>query len=216
MSAGARATQSCFDAVVVAASYGGFAAASTMLAGLPASFATPVVLVLHRSPANDDATQARLLARGSGLLTRLAADGAGLEAGVALVPAGAHATVTSERRLALTLAPSAADRRRAGDVLFVSAANALGSRVIGVVLTGRLSDGTEGVRAIKRRGGRVLAQDPAEAPAASMPISALATGCVDFALPLPYLSAALAALTMGPGAAELLAVATPSWARLHA
>jgi hypothetical protein len=61
------------------------------------------------------------------------------------------------------------------------------------VLSGMLRDGTEGIRAVKRHGGRVLAQDPATARAAGMPSSALATGCVDFVLPPRRIAAALIA-----------------------
>jgi two-component system, chemotaxis family, protein-glutamate methylesterase/glutaminase len=88
--------------------------------------------------------------------------------------------------------------------------------MIGVVLTGMLKDGTKGVRAVKRHGGRVLAQDPATARASGMPSSAIATGCVDFVLPMHRIAPALVALTMAPGAAELLTVPTPPWASLHA
>jgi two-component system chemotaxis response regulator CheB len=79
-----------------------------------------------------------------------------------------------------------------------------------------LHDGAVGARALKRRGGRLLVQDPATARAASMPASTLATGCVDFVLPLPRIAPALIALTMAPGGAELFAVPTPSWAVLDA
>ena len=88
--------------------------------------------------------------------------------------------------------------------------------MIGVVLTGMLRDGTTGVRAVKRHGGRVLAQDLATARAGSMPSSAIATGCVDFVLPLHRIATALVALTMAPGAAELFTVPIPPWASLHA
>lgn len=91
---------------------------------------------------------------------------------------------------------------------------AVGAGVVAVVLTGKLSDGTEGVRAVKRHGGRVLAQDPCTAQAASMPSSAIATGCVDFVLPIEKMRAALMALILAPGGAELLRVRPPSWARL--
>jgi two-component system chemotaxis response regulator CheB len=77
-----------------------------------------------------------------------------------------------------------------------------------------LCDGTRGIRPVKRYGGRVLAQDPATARAASMPSNAIATGCVDFVLPPRRLAAALIALTMAPGGASLLAVAAPHWAEL--
>jgi two-component system chemotaxis response regulator CheB len=82
------------------------------------------------------------------------------------------------------------------------------------VLTGRLSDGSEGVRAVKRHGGRVLVQEPETARASSMPSSSIATGCVDFVLPAEKMGQALIALTMAPGGADLLRVAAASWARL--
>ena len=68
---------------------------------------------------------------------------------------------------------------------------------------------------MKRFGGRVLAQDPATARAASMPSSAIATGCVDFVLPPHRLAAALIALTMAPGGASLPAVPAPHRAGLR-
>jgi two-component system, chemotaxis family, protein-glutamate methylesterase/glutaminase len=87
-----------------------------------------------------------------------------------------------------------------GDALLASAAAVLPGPAIGVILSGMLTDGTRGIRAIKRHGGRVLVQDPATARAASMPASALATGCVDFTLPPHRLAPAPVALTMAPAA----------------
>jgi two-component system chemotaxis response regulator CheB len=70
------------------------------------------------------------------------------------------------------------------------------------------------VRAIKRNGGRVLAEDPRTAQASSMPAHAIATGCVDFALPNRRLAPALITLTLAPGGADMFAVPTPAWATL--
>jgi hypothetical protein len=67
------------------------------------------------------------------------------------------------------------------------------------VLTGLLRDGAQRIRAIKRRGGRVLVQDPTAARAAGMPSAIIATGCVDFVLPLDRIAPALVALTIAPG-----------------
>ena len=79
-----------------------------------------------------------------------------------------------------------------------------------MVLTGRGRDGAEGVRAIKARGGRVRAQDPATAQARPMPEAAIGTGCVDFVLPPEGLAAALVTLVMVPGAAAWLPPKPPA------
>jgi two-component system chemotaxis response regulator CheB len=91
----------------------------------------------------------------------------------------------------------------------------MGSAMIGVVLTAVLRDGTKGFKPSNAR-CRVLAQDSATARAHSMPSRAIATGCVDFVLPLHRIAVALAVPTMTPGAAELFTVPTPSWASLYA
>ena len=75
--------------------------------------------------------------------------------------------------------------------LFESAAEALQGRVIAVVLTGYDSDGTDGVRAVKGRGGIVIAQDEKSSAESSMPRSAIATGVVDRVLTLDRIPAEL-------------------------
>jgi two-component system chemotaxis response regulator CheB len=99
-----------------------------------------------------------------------------------------------------------------GDAVLISSAAVVPT--IAVILTGRLADGANGCRAVKRSGGRVLVQEPAEAQASSMPANAIATGCADFVLPLDRLATALLALTTAPGAADLLTVPLPPWASL--
>ncbi|MDT7577303.1 MAG: two-component system, chemotaxis family, protein-glutamate methylesterase/glutaminase, partial [Pseudonocardiales bacterium] len=107
-------------------------------------------------------------------------------------------------------------RQRCADVLLTSLAPVFRSAAIAVVLTGMLDDGAQGVRAVKRNGGRVLVQEPATARAAGMPSAALATGCVDFALPLDRIAHALVTFVMAPGGAEVFTVPTPAWVRLEA
>jgi two-component system chemotaxis response regulator CheB len=97
--------------------------------------------------------------------------------------------------------------------LFASAAAVFGPRMIAGVLSGRLDDGSLGVRHVKGAGGRVLAQDDATSQAFGMPAAAIATGCVDFVLPLAVLADAITALVMAPGAAAMMRVAPPPWAR---
>lgn len=98
------------------------------------------------------------------------------------------------------------------DRLFASVAASYGPRAIAVVLTGRLDDGAQGVRVVKTTGGRVLVEDPATAEEGSMPRAAMATGCIDFVLPVDAIAAALIALVALPGAEKLLRVPTPPWA----
>lgn len=85
--------------------------------------------------------------------------------------------------------------RPAIDPLFRSAARAYGPRVVGVVLTGSLTDGTAGLAAVKKAGGLAIVQDPDEAFASSMPHSARACVAVDYVLPLHDIGPLLASLT---------------------
>jgi two-component system, chemotaxis family, protein-glutamate methylesterase/glutaminase len=215
VSATGQSTRSLrFELVVIVASLGGLEAISTVLAGLPGSFAVPLLVVQHGRRTQDRDRQSwLLLGRRTTLPVRTAQQGLWVGApGVTVIPGGSTATLDEAHRLHLT----DADGLGGGDTLLSSAAAAAGSAVIGIVLTGMLRDGTEGVRAIKRHGGRVLAQDPATARARGMPSSAIATGCVDVVLPLHRIAPALVALIMAPGGADLFSVPTPPWARLHA
>ncbi|BCO47366.1 hypothetical protein MINTM002_30400 [Mycobacterium intracellulare] len=106
-----------------------------------------------------------------------------------------------------------ASKASVGDAVLTSSAALVPT--VAVILTGRLADGANGCRAVKRNGGRVLVQDPATAEASSMPAHAIATGCVDFVLPPDRLAAAVLALTTAPGGAELLTVPVPPWACLN-
>lgn len=195
------------------ASLGGLEAVRVVLEALPAAFPAAVVVVQHGRCADDPARLTRLLSRVTPLPVRTARTGlAPAGPGVTVVPPGTEAVVDGRRLLRVGVGNPV----RAGDTLLTSLAGAFGRAAIGVVLTGMLHDGSEGVRAVKRAGGRVLVQDPTTARAAGMPSSAIATGCVDFVLPVHRLAAALVTMVMAPGGAELLAVPTPAWARLHA
>jgi two-component system chemotaxis response regulator CheB len=203
-----------FRLVVVVASLGGLAAISTVLAGLPAAFSVPLLLVQHSRADHDPDRLSRLLQKVTRLPVRTGRQDLWVvdAPGVTVIPAGLTATLDNAHRLHFTDGKALGG----GDTLFSSVAAALGRAAIGVVLTGMLRDGTEGIRDIKRHGGRVLAQDPATARAGGMPSSAIATGCVDFVLPLSRIAPALVALTMAPGGAELFTVPVPPWATLHA
>jgi chemotaxis response regulator CheB len=117
------------------------------------------------------------------------------------VPAAdAETTIRADRTFAL------AAGRCVADPLMASAASAYGPAALGVVLSGRLSDGAAGLWKIKQAGGRALVQAPHTAEADSMPLAAMATGCYDFVLAPKHLGAALTALVAVPGAADLFGV----------
>lgn len=212
MSATGRTEASSFEVIVMVASLGGLQSVSAVLGGLPRTFAVPVLVSQHGKQRTRPDVLPALLQRETPLPVQIGRHGLAIEPGtITVVPRGCATTLDAGYRLNVT----ASDHIGQGDALLASAAEVAGPRAIGVVLTGTLHDGSEGVRAIKRRGGRVLVEDPATARAAGMPSNAIATGCVDFVLPARRIAAALVALTMAPGGAELLAVPTPAWASLH-
>jgi two-component system chemotaxis response regulator CheB len=207
MSATERSAQpthfSPFDLVVIVASLGGHVPTQAVFAALPETFPASIVLVQHRPHTDEGERLARLLQKRARLPVRTARSGESvLVPGISVVPGGRTAIVGSD----FTFRFTDYDRRGGGTALFVSAAATFGKRVIGVVLSGMLCDGSLGVKAIKREGGRTIAQDPATADAPGMPTSAIATGCVDFVLTATRIGPALIALVMAPGGAELLAV----------
>lgn len=202
-----------FKVVVVLASLGGLPAVTDLLRLLPQNFRVPLLLIQHRQIGADIERLTNLLQIHSRLSVVTATDGLLLRPHtVSVVPGGVSVTFDRTGRVKLT--PSV--NGHSGDGALASAAETFGPSAIAVVLSGMLDDGTAGVRAIKRRGGRVLAQDPSTARAASMPAGAIATGCVDYVLPPQRLATAITALTMAPGGAELLVVAAPHWARQEA
>lgn len=181
-------------------SQGALPVARDLLAGLGADFPAAVVYVQHRL-ATAGSTLAGLLARRACLPVREVGDGDQVAPGVIHVPvAAAQTTIGADRRFRVTDGPCIADP------LMATAADAYGAATLGVVLSGRLRDGAEGLRRIKWVGGRGLVQSPQTAETDGMPKAALATACYDFVLAPEGLAAALVTLVAVPGAAELFSV----------
>ncbi|HZG40816.1 MAG TPA: chemotaxis protein CheB [Nodosilinea sp.] len=173
-----------FDIVAIAASAGGIKALNQLLPQLPADFAAALLIVLHLSP-----HMASLLPRTLNPLSTLAVKdaetGAAIEAStIYTAPPDHHLLINADRSLRLTHSKKVNFARPAADCTLESVAKHFGPRAIAVVLTGYGQDGAMGIRAIKRHGGRVIAQDPATAEVASMPQSAIDTQQVDWILPL--------------------------------
>src|SRR5688500_13070138 len=156
------------DILVIGASSGGLEVLKGLLGGLPAGLPASVFVVLHMA-AHHPSRLPELLSRVCPLPVAHAVDGEPIVPGrVYVAPPDNHLLLMPDQ-VRLTNGPKENRARPAVDALFRSAAQAFGPRVVGVVLTGQLDDGTAGLWAIKDRGGLAAVQDPEEASAPSMP-----------------------------------------------
>jgi two-component system chemotaxis response regulator CheB len=111
-----------------------------------------------------------------------AESGMAVKNGHIYLPAPDHHLLIFENQIMLGRGPPENMVRPAIDALFRSAALEYGSRVIGVLLSGLLSDGAAGLNAIKRCGGVTMVQDPADAIADEMPLHAMEVTTVDLCM----------------------------------
>ncbi|MGY1592222.1 chemotaxis protein CheB [Geodermatophilus sp. SYSU D00708] len=181
------------DLVVIGASAGGVEALRELLAGLPADLPAAVLVVLHM-PSSGRSSLPRILARVSALPVRAAEDGAPLQPGTVTVCLPDHHLMVLDSTVSLTRGPRENGHRPAIDVLFRSAARAAGARVVAVVLSGALDDGTAGMVAVRSRGGVGVVQDPEDAMYASMPLHALEVGGAEHAVPVAEMGTLLVRL----------------------
>jgi two-component system chemotaxis response regulator CheB len=191
-----------YGVVAIGASWGGLAALRTVLGGLPADFAAPVVVVQHRVSSGDDDLLPALMGSTTVLPVAEASDKSPLVAGAVLVaPPGYHLLVETGE---VTLSGDAPVQfsRPSVDVLLESASEYYRERAVGVVLTGANEDGADGLRAIRHRGGVAIVQDPASAERAEMPAAALAAVPDARCLRLEEIAPALAAMVGTVGAAR--------------
>ena len=171
-------------ALLIGASAGGVEALLRLLPALPAGLPAAVLVVLHRGPQPRDGL-ARLLAANCVLPVDDAWDRQPLLAGtVTLAPADYHLLVEPGPLAALSTDPAVLWSRPAIDPLFETAAEVFGARTLALVLTGASRDGGQGACAVRRAGGRLWVQAPAEAQAATMPQYALDLAGVDAVLTL--------------------------------
>ncbi len=188
-----------FDLVVIAASAGGIRALQTLLSKLPPDFPVPICVVQHRTSRSPDLLPG-VLGRHTRLRVKPADPGEPMRGGtVYLAPADLHLIVNPDHTLDFMNGRKIRFVLSSANPLFASAARATGTRTIGVVLTGSLADATDGVQAIKNEGGVVIAQDRETSEHFGMPGSAIASGAVDYVLPLEHISRALVNLVAGRG-----------------
>jgi two-component system chemotaxis response regulator CheB len=185
-----------FDVVALAASAGGLTALGQVLATLPSEFPAALVVVQHLDPRHRS-LMADILARRTLLHVTQAIEGDLLCAGtVFIAPPNRHLLVNPDGTLSLSQSELVHFVRPSADLLFESLAASYRDRAIGVVLTGTGSDGSMGVRAIKKMGGTVIVQDEQSSEFFGMPNAAIKTGDADFVLPLDEIPAALVTLVI--------------------
>jgi two-component system chemotaxis response regulator CheB len=190
-----------FDLVVIGASAGGVGFLQRLVERLPHGFGAAVFVAMHL-PTGVRSMLPAILERAGSLKASHAQNGARYHPGhIYVAPPGLHLTLENNR---MRVSRGAREHgvRPAIDPLFRSAALAAGPRVIGVVLSGLLDDGTVGLREIKKAGGVAIVQEPAETPFPAMPESALAHVNVDYCLPSAEIGELLDNLVASADAAD--------------
>ncbi|MCA1994081.1 MAG: chemotaxis protein CheB [Coleofasciculus sp. S288] len=171
------------DIIVIGASAGGVEALSQLVKLLPSDLPAALFVVVH-FPSFGISVLPQILSRAGSLPAVHPQDGEAIVPGkIYIAPPGYHLLV-QPNHVRLSREPRENGLRPAIDTLFRSAARAYGRRVMGVILTGTLDDGTAGLAAIKARGGVSVVQDPEEALFEGMPRSAIENVAVDHILKL--------------------------------
>jgi two-component system chemotaxis response regulator CheB len=172
------------DIVVIGTSAGGMDAVDRLIGGLPSGLPAAIFIVQHLHPEYAPVGLLHKLEQYHAFKCKLAEDGDVFEHGsIYLAPPDTHLLV-KEATLLLRRGAPENRYRPAVDPLFRSAAVAHGPRVIGVILTGMLDDGSAGLVAVHRCGGVTVVQDPSDAPYPDMPQNALNTDHVDYCVPV--------------------------------
>lgn len=169
--------------IVIGASAGGFEVLKELVGGLPSDFPASIFIVWHISP-EVTGILPQVLSSAGNIPATNAIDGEAIEPNRIYVAPPDHHLLVERGRVRVTKGPKENRFRPAVDPLFRSAAYAYKNRVIGVVLSGALDDGTSGLWMIKHRDGTAVVQDPLDAEFPSMPRSALRQVRVDYKIPV--------------------------------
>lgn len=187
--------------IVIGASAGGVEALTQVVRRVPADIDAAFFITIHFPPTSVSALP-RILDRCGPLSAMHATDGERIEGGKIYVAPPDNHLLIFRGVMRLYRGPRENGNRPAVDPMFRSAALAYGSRVVGVILSGSLDDGTSGLLAIKRRGGVAVVQDPDEASFPSMPQSAIEHVAVDHVLKLEQIPVLLSDLAKQRSAEE--------------
>jgi two-component system chemotaxis response regulator CheB len=187
------------DIIAIGASAGGVEALRTLVRPPPRDLPAALFVVLHIAP---DGTSwlPQILSRAGELPAAHAMDGEPIAHGRIYIAPPDHHLIVEHGLVRVTRGPRENRARPAVDPLFRSAALAYGPRVVSVILSGTLDDGTSGSMVVKQMGGISIVQDPADALFVGMPQSALTNDRPDYSLPVPEISALLTRLAHEPAA----------------
>jgi two-component system chemotaxis response regulator CheB len=182
------------EAVVIGVSAGGLKALSAIIPSLPRDFDIAVIVVQHVREGSDDFL-ARNLDSNSAVRVKEADEKEAILPGtVYIAPAGYHLLVETDRTFSLSTEGLVNYARPSIDVLFESAAEVYGGKLVGVILTGANSDGARGLASVKQAGGLTLVQNPDTAEVSVMPAAAINGTQVDHILELSDLASFIAGL----------------------
>lgn len=183
--------------MVIGSSSGGVTALLALVKTLPANFPAPIFVVQHIGP-DSQSILPELLDAVSSLKVKHASDGETFKAGTIYVARPDYHLLIEDNKVLVKRGPKENRFRPSIDALFRSAGYGYGPRVIGVVLTGYLDDGTSGLWSVQRLGGLAVVQDPRDAYSPAMPANALEFVDADHIVPLAELGSLLVQLTTEP------------------
>jgi two-component system chemotaxis response regulator CheB len=171
--------------VVIGTSSGGLNALIKLVSQLQVDFSASILVVKHISADATGDVLLNALNKNSKLICAHAQNGTTpLPGHLYLAPSDQHLMVDEAGKILITKGAQENRSRPAIDPLFRSAAVAFGNKVIGILLTGYLDDGTAGMKVIKRCGGICIVQDPEDADYPDMPQNAINQVKIDYRLPI--------------------------------
>ncbi len=183
--------------IVVGTSAGGLEALESLVTQLPGDLPASLFIVQHMAPESTPDPLLQRLRKGA-LEVKLAEDNDTFKPSVVYLARPDYHLLLKKNRLLVTKGARENRFRPAIDPLFRSAAVNHASRVIGVLLTGMLNDGSQGLAAIQRCGGLTVVQDPSDAAYPEMPWTAMNTISVDHCVPLAQMGSLLTTLVHTP------------------
>ena len=182
------------EGIVIGTSAGGVEALSVVLPALPATLRASVFIVIHL-PRERNSMLVEIFARRCALPVHEAEDkDIALPGHIYFAPPDYHLLLNRGPQMALSVDEPVHYSRPSIDVLFESAADVYGRKLLGIILTGANADGTAGLHAVHRAGGITVVQRPEDAHSPLMALSALKRTTVDFVLSLDRMAGLLATL----------------------